>query len=546
MNKKLLSTLFIFINALLIGQSEKFIDNLKVLPQEKIYVHANSNFLLTGEKLYYTLYNFLEGKDELSKISKIAYVELLNSENKSVIKQQINLKDGLGSGDFFIDPNLNSETYKLIAYTQWMKNENIFFEENIFIINPFKSNDLISKASTSAESLKRNNTSKTYTKREKVNLSLKDKLKDGKYSISIKQTNSKIPNKTTSIDFSKNQYQKIKNNSFYLPEVRGNLIHGKIKSKDSLYSVSDVKIGLSVVNDDTFSRSGVTNEKGEFYFNLKDISASKILLQVFDETRDKYEIELVTNNTIDKKFDNFTKIDIDNNLIEAIKDRAFYLQVENAYKQIKQDTLIALSKSKSSFNDRKETFLLDDYKRFKTVKKTIIEVLESVFYTKEGETYSLHVREPDAKTQKFLPTLLIVDGYIVYDHNQLFDIDPKKIESIAVVRDKYVFGGQICQGLIDVKTFKQEFIPQSDYIKSFDIVKAQLPKKYYFETYQNTSKKHRIPDYRTQLYWNPNIDVSKNQVVFYTSDVTGDFEIEIEGFTQNGEPISYKEYFSVK
>ena len=51
-------------------------------------------------------------------------------------------------------------------------------------------------------------------------------------------------------------------------------------------------------------------------------------------------------------------------------------------------------------------------------------------------------------------------------------------------------------------------------------------------TYENlTEKETRIPDFRTLLYWNPNLVIAKEDTSlnFYTSDNTGDYEIINKG-----------------
>jgi hypothetical protein len=49
------------------------------------------------------------------------------------------------------------------------------------------------------------------------------------------------------------------------------------------------------------------------------------------------------------------------------------------------------------------------------------------------------------------------------------------------------------------------------------------------------------------LVWNPTITVKNSQtpVTFYTSDVPGVYEIILEGFTDQGHPVSLTETISV-
>ena len=72
-------------------------------------------------------------------------------------------------------------------------------------------------------------------------------------------------------------------------------------------------------------------------------------------------------------------------------------------------------------------------------------------------------------------------------------------------------------------------------------------KNYFNQIYDNSKKSDRIPDYRSQLLWLPNFNLNKNEdsLYFYTSDNNGDYEISLEGFTNEGKPVSLREIISV-
>jgi hypothetical protein len=58
----------------------------------------------------------------------------------------------------------------------------------------------------------------------------------------------------------------------------------------------------------------------------------------------------------------------------------------------------------------------------------------------------------------------------------------------------------------------------------------------------------RIPDYRVQLLWDPNVTLTTKEygVHFYASDVPGTFQIVLEGYTIDGKYISVKQNFKVE
>ncbi len=65
---------------------------------------------------------------------------------------------------------------------------------------------------------------------------------------------------------------------------------------------------------------------------------------------------------------------------------------------------------------------------------------------------------------------------------------------------------------------------------------------------ENGLKLDSLLDFRYQLFWEPNLSLDKNEtnLDFYTSDLAGDFEITLAGFSEKGIPISLKRIFTVE
>jgi len=103
-------------------KTESEVTNFESLPTESVFIHFNSSVLLVGEYLYYKLYCLNTDKDQFSSLSKLGYVEMISQTGEVVFKHKIVLKDGLGYGDFFIPTTVNSGSFKLIGYTNWMRN----------------------------------------------------------------------------------------------------------------------------------------------------------------------------------------------------------------------------------------------------------------------------------------------------------------------------------------------------------------------------------------------------------------------------------------
>ncbi len=110
--------------------------------QEKIYVHVDRHFYLTGETVWFKVY-LVDGSFHKSlNLSKVAYLEIIKDQT-AVLQTKIELKDGLGSGSLFLPATLLSGNYYIRAYTNWMKNSGpeFYFHQPITLINTFKSLD---------------------------------------------------------------------------------------------------------------------------------------------------------------------------------------------------------------------------------------------------------------------------------------------------------------------------------------------------------------------------------------------------------------------
>lgn len=108
-------------------------------PQEKIYTWLNKPGFIAGETAWFKIYVF-SGYD-LSHISSNLYVELLNSDKKSISRKRYALMNGLAQGSIDLDSSLNEGVYYLRAYTDWMLN----YDEQFQYIKQIPVYNLLSK-----------------------------------------------------------------------------------------------------------------------------------------------------------------------------------------------------------------------------------------------------------------------------------------------------------------------------------------------------------------------------------------------------------------
>lgn len=530
----------------------------KAIQPEDIQLNINNNILFPGEKLEFKVYNF-NSNNQLSDLSKIAYVNIINDNHKKVLSNKITLINGIGNGNFFIPQNLKSGHYKVIAYTHQslnQKNKQIAIKD-LLIINPFKK--LPSNLSFRDSIQNKNPTQKNYylsikksfNTRSSATLEIRNINSEelNRFHLYIKKIDS-IDYKLTSEKDDEN-YTLNTNNKFYLPEIRGEVLSGNISSSGAnSVNLKNQFISLSIPGEASSFFVNKTNENGQFYFTIpKSNSGNLVYLQLLGNKKENYKIKTDSIQLSLNQLHFSDSIYIANTANKFIKERMIALQIENAYFQTKQDTTYAIKKQVTPFYQGLETvYNLDDYERFSTIEKTIIEVInEMTLSKKNGDKYiSLRDYENDLNKENYDQTLILVDGVQLGNINNLLSYDAINIDRIELVNRGYIYGGKIFNGIVNFITKEKNYNydTSANFILTSEFNRPQIIKKSLKIDYsKNKSELDRIPDYRYQLVWLPKID--KKKIQFSTSDITGWFEAVIEGYTQQGELIKESIQFEV-
>lgn len=118
---------------------------------EKIYLHVDRNFYMAGELLWFKAYITDGIIGYPSTVSKLAYIEIIDKDNKPFLQANTAIANGQGNGAFYLPSNIPSGTYTIRAYTNWMKNfdASFYFEKTITIVNAINSTGLPPVDSTS-------------------------------------------------------------------------------------------------------------------------------------------------------------------------------------------------------------------------------------------------------------------------------------------------------------------------------------------------------------------------------------------------------------
>ena len=533
---------------------------------ESIYVSTNGNSFLTGETLLYKFFCINSTTNIPSKYSKVAYLKLIDSNKKTIFTHKLFLENGVANGDFFIPTTLETGSYKIIGYTSWMLNKNasVYFNQDIFIINPYKekSKNLISQKVLQTEAITNDNISfdlksKTYKNRDKIEFKINtgsEEFAKGNYILSVRKTDGLLSQ--NKINFKELQAEnqnrnfstEINNIDFALPELRGEIISGKLSSNTA--EVKNKKVALSIVGKYNDLKLTKTDDQGKFQFNLEKPNAnSNILLQVIEDNKEEYTVAIDQEKDIDISNLMFPVFEFNSDFVNNVTERLVSTQIENAYYTKKKDSIIIPNDSIAFYGSLSKEFKLDVFTRFPTMTETITEVVAGVYFKKINNDYSIHVYDYDPNYESTIPALIVVDGLIIQNVNELFTYNPKNIYKVNVVKGLYYYGSKSFNGIVAFTTKNGDYDTslKGNFIIRPEILRPQYKKEYFQPDYAD-SKHSRIPDYRHQLLWMPKVDLSNldSKISFYASDVSGKYEIILEGFSATGKPVFIKENIEIQ
>ncbi|MES2112010.1 MAG: TonB-dependent receptor plug domain-containing protein [Bacteroidota bacterium] len=102
---------------------------------EKAYLQFDKPYYAVGDTIYFKAYVTLGPQHKLSALSGILYADLIRPNNKIYRSIKLPVISGTATGDFVLPDSLKGGSYRVRAYTQWMRNEgdNTFFEQTMAV-----------------------------------------------------------------------------------------------------------------------------------------------------------------------------------------------------------------------------------------------------------------------------------------------------------------------------------------------------------------------------------------------------------------------------
>lgn len=334
----------------------------------------------------------------------------------------------------------------------------------------------------------------------------------------------------------------------YVPEIQAPIINGKISDTsvkpDKMKAVFSGKNGqlytFSPKEDNSFSfEISPFIEGSDLLFWSKEINVANLTISVEDPF-------FKSEQTVVKKH-----LRISPGMVDFFEDYALDIQFANSYtNETKNRGEIVSPLSFPFYGVPDASYKLEDYTQFPTLQEVFKEYVRFASTRKKNGIKQLHVKDFEYRSIDYnQAALLMIDGAPIKNLDYLWSLDVEEVNRIDVVSRQFTSGKSTENGLINVITHKGNLggkkLPEDVQSKIYKSILQ--PRIFYAPVYTNKSIKSRIPDYRNTLLWEaqPTIKNGMVEVEFFTSDASGEYNVEVVGIGKNGEILFETQLFEV-
>ena len=126
------------LEAPLMGLTKRFDLQLNVFPQEKVHLHTDKPYYISGERIWFRAHVVDAASHTPSFMAKSVFVELFDARDSVVCRVKTGIENNLFSGHLSIPEDVPEGDYTIRAYTGTIRNldEDYFFMKNIRIGDP--------------------------------------------------------------------------------------------------------------------------------------------------------------------------------------------------------------------------------------------------------------------------------------------------------------------------------------------------------------------------------------------------------------------------
>lgn len=118
--------------------SSRFMQQLLLFPQEKLYLHTDKPAYVAGDTIWFRAHVVDAASHLPVSVSRYVYVELADQADSVIYRVKIRVNDSIYSGYLPLELTIPQDNYHLRAYTPFMKNlpQEALFDMSLQVYNP--------------------------------------------------------------------------------------------------------------------------------------------------------------------------------------------------------------------------------------------------------------------------------------------------------------------------------------------------------------------------------------------------------------------------
>jgi hypothetical protein len=342
----------------------------------------------------------------------------------------------------------------------------------------------------------------------------------------------------------------------YQIEKEDHFLIGKLFSSDQKAGVPDRFVLMSTPGKTAAFQYAKTDEDGNFSFKIHIDEKVKDLI-ILPDIIVKNQSVNIESSFSDQYLKYTVSVDSANSMIPG------YISAWSVNHQVRKiygtsdigktlTPVISVPKIRRFYGKPDIELKMKDYITLPVMQEVFFELLAGISLKNKKSGYEMTVANPENNKPYESPPGLFIDGVAVKDASLIAGLDPEAVETIDVVKEKYFVGDYQFYGIVNVITKTANFsnlaLPDYSIRLPYRVLDPVAP--FMSPDYSSSDlKKSRVPDFRNTLYWNPSVKPDKTgkaHIEFWTSDFISDFEVNIQGITQDGHTFSIKKIIKVK
>ncbi|RAV99871.1 hypothetical protein [Pseudochryseolinea flava] len=338
----------------------------------------------------------------------------------------------------------------------------------------------------------------------------------------------------------------------FVPEFNSPIISGKVFNENN-EPVANILTYIASPSKAPRVYTSRSDAAGNIQFEMQNFyGPRKVVLQTNTKLDSIYHIQIdnpYATDFIDSNSDDFQ---LNTSIKNSLEERTVAMQVNDIYHRASHEKFSHPAIDTTAFYGKPdEKYMLDDFTRFPVMEEVLREYVVGVVVRKRRDGFHFMLVDHPSKTVFSESPFMLIDGIPFFDEDEIMSFSPLKVKQLDVMTQRYYLGYNHYSGVLSFRTYNGDlggFIPNKHALV-VDLEGLQLQREFYTPTYDlQKNRETRLPDQRQQLYWNPKISTidGKQQLKFSTSDLIGNYIIEIEGISTDGTPGKSRTIFAVK